>query len=145
MSGANLGPVPTRLVLLPDLPAIAVGEKVRFLGWLVIRSHRRGRGSVADYSTSRASLDVGYGAATTKVSVDVGLLLSTLDRTNMEVGAWINIIGYICVVPEVTTQSKKTRPAGETVYVQAIMIWSAGAIDVGEYERVLRQRESVEG
>lgn len=33
MSGANLGPVPSRLVFLSDLPKAAVGDKVRFLGW----------------------------------------------------------------------------------------------------------------
>lgn len=33
MSGNNLGPVPTNLVFLCDLPRVVVGEKVRFLGW----------------------------------------------------------------------------------------------------------------
>lgn len=33
MSGGNLGPVPSSLVFLSDLPHLPLGEKVRFLGW----------------------------------------------------------------------------------------------------------------
>jgi len=33
MSGSNLGPVPTSLIFLSDLPQVVVGGKVRFLGW----------------------------------------------------------------------------------------------------------------
>ncbi|KAI9835225.1 MAG: hypothetical protein M1837_003886 [Sclerophora amabilis] len=126
-------------------------------------------------------------------NIDVTLLLSTLAPTDLQVGEWINIIGYVSLPPtpppppppsppqnqaekrnsgkgkrhqqreggtgaddgvvgtsklrQSQSQSQK-QSHGTTVvtaHVQAIMIWSAGAIDVGEYERALKARENIMG
>lgn len=52
-------------------------------------------------------------------------------------GAWLNVIGYV-------QEREGERPLEDgqlVVDVQAIMIWSAGAFNVEEYERALTARD----
>lgn len=58
--------------------------------------------------------------------VDISQLLDTIDRQNLQIGAWLNIIGYI------TPSASKSRSK-----VQAITLWSAGAINLQQYETAL--------
>jgi hypothetical protein len=144
---------------------------------------------------------------TTIASVDVRLLLNTLQASQIAVGEWLNVIGYVGAAkagfpseqhavppPSLSSASlmpasvsttktrarhrawgeaqevcqllqKKVRPGqgereregdvaqgqsgnGQTeaaiVYVQAVMLWSAGAIQLAEYERILAERQEVE-
>lgn len=110
--------------------------------------------SVAKYTTSTATLTLqhNYPAvaanSTTIALVDVNLLLSMLKPTDTQVGEWVNVIGYVTSQPVFT--AKKERKSGSealkraTVSVQAVMLWSAGSIKLGEYERVLAERQEVE-
>ena len=104
-----------------------------------------------DISTGVLELKHAYPSAndTTVIAVvDVNLLLENLKREDIAVGAWVNIVGY---VEEVMNKREKAKdlhgntgqggnPRVDLVKVQAIMLWSAGAIKVGEYERALTQR-----
>lgn len=63
--------------------------------------------------------------------VDISQLLDTIDRQNLQIGAWLNIIGYI-TPPSSRSGSK----------VQAITVWSAGAINVQQYESALVLRQT---
>jgi hypothetical protein len=49
----------------------------------------------------------------------------------MEVGAWVNIIGYV------------DRRKEKGVFVQAITVWSAGNIDLNAYEKAVEARKAV--
>ena len=68
------------------------------------------------------------------VKVDVKLLLDSLKRTDTLVGEWVNVVGYITDI--------LGRQETVKVHVQAVMLWSAGAIRLEEYERAVRERRS---
>ncbi|KAH7358285.1 CST complex subunit Ten1 [Plectosphaerella cucumerina] len=114
------GPPPTQLCLLSDLPSKSLRDKVRFLG------------CVQHYSTATACLTLTHnfpeGAEATAL-VDVNLLLEKLTAELTRVGEWVNVTGYI---------SETTRPNGDGhVPIQALLLWSAGPLDLQRYERSL--------
>ena len=144
------GPLPSRLVFLSDLPTQAHGNKVRFLG------------CVTRYTLSTGILELQHAyhpppKIPTIALVDVNVVLEGLKREDTQVGAWINVVGY---VEEVVREGKrgqwqvqeKMGPAtrnGERVRegprvvrvrVQAIVLWNAGGVKIGEYERTLENR-----
>ncbi|KAI9787058.1 MAG: hypothetical protein M1816_007729 [Peltula sp. TS41687] len=117
------GPLPARLVLLSDLPAAKAASKVRFLG------------CVQNYDVQTGVLVLSSPGTLVDVRVDVKLLLNSLKNTDTLVGEWINVVGYI---------TERLRRHGMTeVHVQALMLWSAGAIRVEEYEKAVRERENM--
>ena len=135
------GPLPTTITFLTHLPTHPQGTKVRFLGCV----------TKYDLSTGVLELQHAYPSAfdTTVIAlVDVNLLLENLKREDIVVGAWVNIIGY---VEETVNKREKVRDLDGNmgqggisrvylVKVQAIMLWSAGSINIGEYERALTER-----
>ncbi|TPX10772.1 uncharacterized protein E0L32_008341 [Thyridium curvatum] len=123
-------PPASQLCFLSDLPARREMEKVRFLG------------CVTSYSVSSGILTLEHQypvASTTKALVDVNLLLESLKSEQTQVGAWVNVIGYIKMPPS----ARPTKPARErpTVHVQAVLLWSAGPIDIKQYETCLSNAE----
>ena len=150
----NSGPLPTRLVFLSDLPTQAHGNKVRFLG------------CVTRYVISRGVLELQHAyhpppRKPTVALVDVNVVLESLKGEDMQVGAWVNVMGY---VEEVLKEGKREQgqEQGKTeqmkrkghsvregprvvgVRVQAIMLWSAGGVKIEEYERTLGERLKLE-
>ncbi len=135
------GPLPTNITFLAHLPTYPQGTKVRFLGCV----------TKYDLSTGVLKLQHAYPSAydaNVIAVVDVNLLLENLRREDIAVGAWVNIIGY---VEEMINQREQAKDLDGTmgqegisrvdmVKVQAIMLWSAGGIKIGEYERALIQR-----
>ena len=150
----NNGPLPTRLVFLSDLPTQSHGNKVRFLG------------CVTRYALSTGVLDLRHAyhpppKTPTIALVDVNVILEGLNTEDTQVGAWINVVGYVEEVlkggkgAEGQQQEKigRNRKNGERVEeeprvvrvrVQAIMLWSAGGVKIGEYERTLEERLKLE-
>lgn len=90
--------------------------------------------------------------------VDVNLLLSTLKSTDTQVGEWVNVIGYLessnedCDARRQQLHGESAQQQGGNeaarrtrVYrVQAVMLWSAGAVRIADYERVLEERKRLE-
>lgn len=67
--------------------------------------------------------------------VDVGLLLETLKSTDVGVGEWVNVMGYIT---EPRAMAEKTpRSRKDEVVIQAIVLWSAGSVRLDDYEKIL--------
>ena len=69
--------------------------------------------------------------------VDIELLLETLKREDIQIGEWVNVIGYI---QQAVEGEGKTAAAGKDstqIRIQAIMLWSAGRINLREYEKAL--------
>ncbi|EHK99682.1 hypothetical protein GLAREA_00498 [Glarea lozoyensis ATCC 20868] len=127
MAGLHNGPLPTNLMLLSDLPHLAVGDKVRFLG------------CIQDYSSTSATciLEHKYPKdSSVQVHVDVKLLLRTMSAGHSRVGEWVNVIGYITAV----RSAHRTLPEITVVYVQALLLWSAGSFDLHGYEKSLDQQ-----
>jgi Telomere capping, CST complex subunit len=68
-----------------------------------------------------------------KVLVDVYHVLDTIKADELEVGAWLNIFGYV--------RSGETKD--DAVYVQAVMVSDAGAIRVAEYEQSVSDMQAI--
>ena len=135
------GPLPTTITFLAHLPRHPQRTKVRFLGCV----------TKYDISTGVLELQHAHPSAydmTVIAVVDVNLLLENLKREDVAVGAWVNIVGYVEGVINKREKAKdlngNTGQGGisrvDLVKVQAIMLWSAGAIKIGEYESALTQR-----
>ena len=80
--------------------------------------------------------------------VDVNILLSTLKSTDTQIGEWVNVMGYL-EEKDRGSKNKKGRGRRErgdvsAVRVQAVMLWSAGSVKLGEYEKAALGRKMVE-
>lgn len=80
----------------------------------------------------------------------------------MQVGAWINVVGYVeevlkeggkrgqgqgqenMVVATKKGERVEEGPRMVRVRVQAIMLWNAGGVKIGGYERTLEERLELE-
>lgn len=80
--------------------------------------------------------------------VGISNITSTLDITLTQVGAWINVVGYLkgsstntnTPPPPVKGQSPAT-----SVDLDAVMIWSAGAVKLEDYEAGVKAMQSTTG
>ncbi|KAF2799792.1 hypothetical protein K505DRAFT_404426 [Melanomma pulvis-pyrius CBS 109.77] len=115
------GPLPSTLVLLSTLPGCAPGQKVRFLG------------CVDEYVVATATLRLKHNfpssAAPHIANVNIELVLQSIKRTDLDVGSWINVIGYV------------ERRKDKGIFVQAITVWSAGNVDLDAYHGAVAARE----
>ena len=80
------------------------------------------------------------------INVDINLLLETVKSTDLQVGAWLNVVGYVRYRSSaVVERGSATSPFEmRSIYVEAVMIWAAGAVRIGEYERVVRDCKEVD-
>ncbi|KAK0719722.1 CST complex subunit Ten1 [Lasiosphaeris hirsuta] len=126
-------PPPSQLCLLSALPSKEVGEKVRFLG------------CVLSYLTASATLMLEHRrpkdntGPIVRVYVNVDHVLERLGAQQTRAGQWLNVIGYITAAPPSTNAriSSDHQASIVPVSIQAVLIWSAGALDVQRYEAVV--------
>lgn len=89
------------------------------------------------------------------VSVDINAVLEDLTSEELRVGSWLNVLGYVrdTTPPATSFSSQQSSQSNEAlsakvaprpVYIEAVMVFSAGAIALGEYERILRNAQDVE-
>lgn len=80
--------------------------------------------------------------------VSVETLLKTLGHEVVEVGAWLNVIGYIrpslldnseAVAGKQKVKQRSREPVHAAVSVEASMIWPAGAIRLEKYNAALEE------
>ncbi|OOQ82400.1 hypothetical protein PEBR_39187 [Penicillium brasilianum] len=149
------GPRASIRVFLCDLPALATDTKVRFLG--CVRQYDVNTGNlILEHNYPRSKIEA------ESVSVDVNAVLEDLTSEQLRVGAWLNVIGYIRDLntptpsfsssqlsssqangpSEIATAPVKVTP--RPVHIDAVMVFPAGAIALGEYERILRNAQDVE-
>lgn len=70
--------------------------------------------------------------------VDVRLLLERLDAEKTAVGQWVNVIGYISASPlKPPSKTRTSEQEALAVHIQALMLWSAGPLDIRRYELCL--------
>lgn len=62
----------------------------------------------------------------------------------LRVGAWINVVGYVRDATRLPLNTEDGVSKTRRVYVEAIMIFPAGAVALGEYERILREARNVD-
>ncbi|KAK3325609.1 CST complex subunit Ten1 [Apodospora peruviana] len=118
------GPLPSQLCLLSDLPSKAVGDKVRFLACVTSYSPTSGVVTLEHHRPK----DVCFVHA----FVDVNLVLEGLKSDQTRTGEWVNVIGYITRISPLTDEKPNSGDAA--VRIQALLLWSAGPLDVTRYE-----------
>lgn len=68
--------------------------------------------------------------------VDIKIVRGRIKSTDTMRGAWVNVVGYI-------QQEQKQKEKGKGVRVQALMLWSAEGVKLGEYERAVAERQKL--
>ncbi|KAK8153002.1 CST complex subunit Ten1 [Phyllosticta citrichinensis] len=115
------GPTPSQLILLSDLRSMDKATKVRFLG------------CVERYDVTKGILILKHAYPTILPPIDayvnVEHALESAHSTDLQTGAWVNIVGYV---------GTKSR---DKVHVQAIMMWAAGPLKLDEYEKAVDARK----
>lgn len=80
------------------------------------------------------------------VKVDITLVLESIESEMLQPGTWLNIIGYIdrsALRKNRVLGSELTWGQTERGSVQALVVWSAGALRIGDYERILMQQHGM--
>jgi hypothetical protein len=66
------------------------------------------------------------------VGVNIRVVLENIRSKEIDVGSWINVIGYL------------ERKANNDIAVQAVAVWDAGIIDLEAYQKGLEARKAAE-
>ncbi|KAF2119424.1 CST complex subunit Ten1 [Lophiotrema nucula] len=115
------GPVPSKLVRLNELEGYEKGAKVRFLG------------CVDEYVVSEANLRLKHNYPPSNdaktANVNIVHVLESIKRANIDVGSWMNVIGYV------------ERRKEKGIFVQAIAVWDAGNVDLVAYQKAVEARK----
>lgn len=74
-----------------------------------------------------------------EVAVDIQLVLESIKNHELQVGCWLNVIGYVRRPQRKRKRQQKTSEIVDNggTTVQAVMLWDAGTLNVDNYERVL--------
>ncbi|KAF8465092.1 CST complex subunit Ten1 [Kalaharituber pfeilii] len=138
----SLGPNPASLTLLENLAQFPLRSKVRFLGCIKVY-HSASSTLIVTHTTmykspssssSSSSLSSSLPRKTKTATVDIAIVVEQIRIGELQIGDWVNVLGYITDM----------QADGATVCIQGIQIWSAGGIDLGKYERQLREKENVD-
>jgi hypothetical protein len=105
-----------------------------------------------NYEVSTGFLLLEYGfrqdiLPTPQASIDVRLVLESINAHDLQRGSWVNIIGYLRK-PEQrqkksTSSNTNNIQTPEIPIVQAIIVWGAGAIKVASYETALVSQRNI--
>lgn len=99
-----------------------------------------------DGQRAEATLKCKYPATspdTPTAVINLENVLENLNHELFEVGAWLNVVGYVQNAPDSegkksTTRKDSKRPSRRPVLVAATMVWSAGAIKTDRYEAAVQ-------
>lgn len=78
------------------------------------------------------------------VAVDINAVLETVTSQELSVGAWVNVLGYVRRKRRSDGDPALSESNPNPVYVEAVMVFPAGAVALGEYERILQEALGVE-
>lgn len=79
------------------------------------------------------------------VAVDINAVLETVTSEELSVGAWVNVLGYVRRNRRSDDDDSAVSQSNPNpVYVEAVMLFPAGAVALGEYERILQEALGVE-
>ncbi|KAK3898579.1 CST complex subunit Ten1 [Staphylotrichum tortipilum] len=130
------GPRPSQLCLLSDLPRKQVGDKMRFLG------------CVESYSPMSGILTLEHRLPDEThpalALVDVKLVLESMRSDQTRKGEWVNVIGYITEIPPLADDGGLSH-GGPRIHAQAVLLWSAGPVDIQRYELSVKALDQTNG
>lgn len=113
-------------------------SKVRFLGCVLDYEDATGYVTVEHRYQINSSRPRSFTA-----QIDMNIVLGTAKPECFQSGSWINIIGYVQEPPNRKSQKSKASRSRSAVpglpVVQAVLVWSAGALKVDKYERAIEQ------
>jgi hypothetical protein len=72
-------------------------------------------------------------------SVDISLVRETLKTSVLQVGAWVNVVGYVMIEKP---SPNPLRVESAIVKVQAIMLWDTVALNLDEYQSAVQARQN---
>ncbi|KAL3451284.1 CST complex subunit Ten1 [Aspergillus insuetus] len=156
------GPLPSTRAFISDIPSLPTDAKIRFLGCVktyhipsghLILEHNYPRATKKSQSQQKREAP--------NITVDVNAVLETVTWEQLCVGAWVTVLGYVrrgfstAAVASTawdggkggfTSSSAPILPFSDSglVSVDAVVILPAGAVDLGEYERILYDAQQVE-
>ena len=94
-----------------------------------------------------------YPATSAKIPtavVNIESILETANHELLQVGSWLNIVGYVRSAPVVEFLPSKSSidvgrqgESGSLVQVDATLVWSAGAIRLDQYKLATREYASL--
>ncbi|KAJ5085387.1 hypothetical protein N7532_010158 [Penicillium argentinense] len=153
-------PRPSVFCFISDLSTIINHAKVRFLG------------CVSRYDSLAGDLYLEHNypqgpAPFPSIRVHIAPIIEDVDPELLEVGTWVNVVGYVRNQDEFISYIVDLAARGEAldddrwlqydnhgfwddvnpwtdsvdgrpVFVDAMLVWSAGAVNLGEYERIQR-------
>lgn len=89
--------------------------------------------SVHDYVVKIATLRLKHkypaSGPSTVANVNVEHVLERLKHHELDIGTWLNVIGYV----------EHRNEKG--VFVQAVTVWDAGDVDLEAYEKAIERRK----
>jgi cellulase/cellobiase CelA1 len=89
--------------------------------------------SVDEYVVTTATLrlkhDYPHSDSPRIANVNIEHVLEAVQRSAVDVGSWINVIGYV------------ERQKQQGVFVQAVAVWDAGNLDLDAYEKAVEKRK----
>ncbi|KAJ9611400.1 hypothetical protein H2200_004584 [Cladophialophora chaetospira] len=132
--GVSNGPMASKWVFIHQVPSLASGTKVRLLGCIV------------DYDIAKGQilLEHAYPKDAPTVPslwVDVSLVVENTKSTTLSHGTWLNVVGYVRGNRRQTGRKSGShlQKGPQAAPLQAVLIWDAGAVRVGEYEYTLEE------
>lgn len=75
--------------------------------------------------------------------MDINNILDSVNRNDLQVGAWLNVLGYVRSETQRGDGPVPPSPANH-IYIEALMIFAAGALHIGEYEKALRDMQEMD-
>lgn len=78
------------------------------------------------------------------VSVDINVILESVTAEVLCVGAWVNVLGYTRGASYLSRNGEDKVASSAQSHFEAIMIFPAGPVALGEYERILREAQNVD-
>ncbi|KAI5359499.1 putative CST complex subunit Ten1, fungal protein [Septoria linicola] len=131
-------PEPARLVLLDQVRQQEPGTKIRALGCVHAYHHQ----------SATLVLQLDFPSKHSNVSTVLANIDNVLDTVNhdlLQTGAWLNIVGYVRkpakarTVPSSTNSQRSGRRSRRvTPLVDVLLIWSAGAVKLDDYQSAVR-------
>lgn len=152
----SAGPLPAKRAFLSDLPKLPLDSKARFLGWYAHTSSLPSfyvlltqEPSVTNYQSQTGILTLEHHYPSTSptpasVSVDITLLIESIKASYLEVGEWLNVLGYVRERKEKrkgrnqATCSPESQAWNDSIYIEAVVVFPTDAFQIGEYERALQ-------
>ena len=106
-------------------------------------------GSIVEYHIDKGHILLEHAYPTEaspvpSIWIDVSLVLENTKSTSLAPGTWVNVIGYVRSTRQTRRKSgSHLQNVAQTGSLQAVLIWDAGAVRIGDYEYSLEEQRRV--